>query len=95
VGVNFHSRFLVKGRRATLDDVVRHVRYLVRVAGIDHVAIGSDFEGDILPPRGLEDVRAMPKLSQALEHAGLSRSAVEHVFGLNALRVLCGGRADE
>jgi len=90
VGVNFHSRFLVKGRRATLDDVVRHVRYLVRIAGVEHVAIGSDFEGDILPPLGLSDVRAMPKLARALEQSGLSRDAVEHIFGLNALRVLCG-----
>jgi membrane dipeptidase len=89
VGVNFHSRFLVDGRRATLDDVVKQVRYLVRVAGVEHVAIGSDFEGDITTPRGLSDVRDMPKLGRALEAAGLSRAAVEQVFALNALRVLC------
>src|SRR5690606_20870976 len=50
VGVNFHSRFLVSGRPATLADVVKHVMHLVRVAGVEHVAIGSDFEGDINPP---------------------------------------------
>jgi membrane dipeptidase len=95
VGVNFHSRFLVKGRRATIDDVVRQIRYLVRLVGVEHVAIGSDFEGDILPPRGLEDVRAMPALARALEQGGLSRSAVEQIFGLNALRVLCGRQRAE
>jgi membrane dipeptidase len=95
VGVNFHSRFLVKGRRATIDDVVRQIQYLVRLVGVEHVAIGSDFEGDILPPRGLEDVRAMPALARALEHRGLSRSAVERIFGLNALRVLCGRQRSE
>ncbi|HET9931613.1 MAG TPA: membrane dipeptidase, partial [Polyangiaceae bacterium] len=35
IGVNFHSRFLAKGRRATLDDVVAHIRYLVRIVGIE------------------------------------------------------------
>lgn len=90
IGVNFHSRFLAKGRRATLDDVVRHIRYLVRTVGEDHVALGSDFEGDILPPVGLEDVRALPALGRALERSGLSRDAVARVFGINALRVLCG-----
>lgn len=92
VGVNFHSRFLARGRRATIDDVVAHIRYLVRVVGVDHVAIGSDFEGDITPPVGLEDVRGFPALGRALEKSGLSREAVEKIFGLNALRVLCPNR---
>ncbi|MGC4093638.1 MAG: membrane dipeptidase [Polyangiaceae bacterium] len=89
IGVNFHSPYVIKGKRARLADVVAQIRYLVRVAGVDHVAIGSDFEGDINPARGLEDVRSMPKLAQALERAGLSHDAVERIFGRNALRVLC------
>jgi membrane dipeptidase len=93
IGVNFHSKFLVSGRRATLRDVVREVLYLVRVAGVDHVAIGSDFEGDISPPTGLSSVRAMPRLAQRLLAAGLSRDAVERIFARNALRVLCAGSA--
>lgn len=92
IGVNFHSRFLRKGRRASIDDVVRHIRYLVRLVGVDHVGIGSDFEGDITAPQGLEDVRAMPKLADALIASGLSHDAVRRIFGLNALRVLCPSR---
>ena len=45
VGVNFHSRFLVKGRRATIDDVVRQIQYLVRLVGVEHVRVDR---GEIL-----------------------------------------------
>lgn len=92
IGVNFHSPFLVRGRRATLADVVRHVLHLVRVAGPEHVALGSDFEGDIRPPSDLPDVTALPRLSAALTRAGLSEDVIASIFSGNALRVLCGER---
>jgi membrane dipeptidase len=95
IGVNFHSKFLVNGRRAKIADVVRHVRHLVRVAGVEHVAIGSDFEGDIRPPEDLPNVRALPRLVAALSAAGLSQAAIERIFGLNALRVLCSSSGAE
>ncbi|MFO7179331.1 MAG: membrane dipeptidase [Pseudomonadota bacterium] len=90
IGVNFHSRFLASGRRATLADVVAHVLHLVKVAGVQHVAIGSDFEGDINPPAELADVGGFPRLASALERAGLSRDDVRRIFSRNALRILCG-----
>jgi membrane dipeptidase len=93
IGVNFHSPFLVRGRRAKVSDVVRHVLYLVRVAGVDHVALGSDFEGDIRPPEDLPDVSGLPRLAAALGRAGLSPAAIARIFSLNALRVLCATRA--
>jgi membrane dipeptidase len=89
VGVNLHSRFLTDHGSASIADVVRHVRHLVRVAGAAHVAIGSDFEGDIRPPRDLPDVSAFPRLAAALTRAGFSRSDTEAIFGGNALRILC------
>jgi membrane dipeptidase len=89
VGVNFHSRFLVTRGRATVADVVRHVLHLVRVAGASHVAIGSDFEGDIDPPVGMESVRGFPRLAKALRRAGLPGEDVARVFGGNAVRLLC------
>lgn len=88
VGINFHARFL--GRQsATLADVVRHVLHVARIGGVDHVAIGSDFEGGIRPPRALRDIGGFDALGAALQHAGLSHSAVEKVFNGNARRVLC------
>jgi membrane dipeptidase len=56
VGVNFYTRFLNPRGRASIADVVRQVRHLSRVMGSEHVAIGSDFEGDIRPATGLSDV---------------------------------------
>jgi membrane dipeptidase len=91
VGVNFHSTFLRPGRKATLADVVAQVLYLVKVMGAEHVAIGSDFEGDIRPAEGLGDVKGYQRLADALLHAGLSTEQVEAVMGKSALRVLCRG----
>jgi membrane dipeptidase len=89
VGVNFHSAFLSRRGKATLADAVRHVKYLVKLMGSDHVAIGSDFEGDINPPPELADVRGYQRLARELEKNGVPKSTVEAVFSTNALRVLC------
>jgi membrane dipeptidase len=89
VGLNFHSPFVVRGRPATLADVVRQALYLVKVAGADHVALGADFEGGIRPAKGLEDASHFPELAEALRSAGLSEAAVRKLFSENALRVLC------
>jgi len=91
IGVNFHGPFLAKGRRARLRDVVQQLQHLRNVAGIDHVAIGSDFEGDIHPPEELRDASRFPMLASALERAGFSTAEVRKIFAENALRVLCGG----
>ena len=94
IGVNFHGPFLARGRRARLRDVVRQVEHLRAVAGIDHVAIGSDFEGDIHPPDELRDASRFPGLAAALVQAGFSDSEVRKIFAQNALRVLCGEDAE-
>lgn len=90
VGLNFHSPFVARGRPATLDDVVRQALYLLEQAGVDHVALGSDFEGGIRPARGLEDAGRFPALALALRRAGLGEAALRKLFSENALRVLCG-----
>lgn len=89
IGVNFHGPFLARGRAARLTDVIAHIRHLVRVAGIDHVAIGSDFEGDIRPPPELADASRFPRLARALSQAGFPAQAIRKIFAVNALRVLC------
>ena len=89
IGVNFHGPFLARGRRATLSDVVAQVQHLTQVAGLDHVAIGSDFEGDIHPPAELADASRFPRLSAALAKAGFDEQSLRKIFADNALRVLC------
>ncbi len=89
VGINFHAPFLVRGRPPTIDDVTSHVMHMVDLVGAEHVAIGSDFEGGIRTPPGLESARDFPSLARALLDRGLSRSDVGKIFSRNAIRVLC------
>jgi len=73
---------------ATVDDVVEQVDHAVKVAGIDHVGIGSDYDGISGPPKGLEDVSKLPVLKAALKKKGYTDDDLKKIFGLNTLRVL-------
>jgi membrane dipeptidase len=65
--------------------IARAVAYAVRVAGADHVALGSDFDGAVTVPF---DASGLPQVTQALLDAGLSEDVVARVMGGNTLRVL-------
>ena len=73
---------------ATLDDVADHIDHAVEVAGIDHVGIGSDFDGISGPPAGLEDISRMPALVATLLKRGYQNSAIKKLLGENHLRVI-------
>ncbi len=73
---------------ATLKQVADHIDHVRQVAGIDHVGIGSDFDGITEVPDGLEDVSKFPDLIAELLRRGWSEPDVKKVAGLNALRVL-------
>jgi membrane dipeptidase len=73
---------------ASLSDVADHIDYVRKVAGIDHVGIGSDFEGFDGPPDGLEDVSCYPALLAELVRRGYTREEIKKLAGLNLLRVL-------
>jgi membrane dipeptidase len=72
---------------ATVEDAADHVDHAVKVAGIDHVGIGSDFDGISGPPKGLEDISKMGALKAALRKRGYSEEDLKKIFGLNTLRV--------
>ena len=74
--------------KATLAMVADHIDYLRRVAGIDHVGIGSDFDGIEVVPEGLEDVSMYPKLTAELLRRGWSDEDIRKLLGLNVLRVM-------
>src|SRR2546425_431161 len=76
------------GPRATLRQVADHIEHIRDVAGVDHVGLGSDFDGITTVPVGLEDVAKFPDLLAELLRRGWSEQDVRKVAGLNVLRVL-------
>ena len=72
---------------ASLSDVADHIDHVRKVAGIEHVGIGSDFDGFEGTTDGLEDVSCYPALLAELIRRGYSREAIQKLAGLNLLRV--------
>jgi membrane dipeptidase len=72
--------------RGTVSDVADHIDHIVKVAGIDHVGIGSDFDGITAAPAGLDDVSCYPRLTEELLKRGYSEADVHKVLGGNVLR---------
>jgi membrane dipeptidase len=74
---------------ATMDMLMQHFEHAIKVAGIDHVGIGSDFDGvDGLLPTGMEDVSKLPTITYELLKRGYSEADVKKVLGENLLRVM-------
>lgn len=84
VGVNFYPSFTGGPR---LQHILDHIEYLARVMGIDHVALGSDFDGYSHVVEDLEDVSKLPNLTAGLIERGYSPADVRKILGNNALRV--------
>jgi membrane dipeptidase len=80
------------GVHASLEDAADHIEHIRRVAGVDHVGIGSDFDGITSVPRGLEDVSRLPYLLAELLDRGWTRDDLMKLCGANVLRVM---RANE
>ena len=74
--------------RATIADTANHIDHIRKVAGIDHVGLGGDYDGITSVPQGLEDVSTYPALTAELLRRGYSDDDVKKVLGLNILRVM-------
>ncbi|MDX1577196.1 MAG: dipeptidase [Gemmatimonadota bacterium] len=79
--------------RATLADVADHIEHVRSVAGIDHVAIGGDFDGIDRGPVGLEDVSTYPALFAELSRRGWTESELRRLAAGNMLRVMRAAEA--
>ena len=77
-----------KTPRATLDDAVAHIDRVVKLAGIDAVGIGSDFDGVNCVPTGLDDVSKFPNLTRALLEKGYTPEQIRKIYGGNTLRLM-------
>jgi membrane dipeptidase len=74
--------------RATVTDVADHIDHIKKVAGIDHIGLGGDFDGISSVVQGLEDVSTYPALTAELLRRGYKDDEIKKILGLNILRVM-------
>jgi len=73
--------------KVTWEKIIEHIDHAVKIAGVDHVGLGSDFDGATMP-LGMEDVSRLPAITGALLKRGYSEPDIEKILGANILRVM-------
>jgi membrane dipeptidase len=73
--------------KVTWEKIIEHIDHAVKVAGAEHVGLGSDFDGATMPV-GMEDASKLPKITDALLKKGYSEADIEKILGGNILRVM-------
>jgi len=68
--------------------IADHIDHVVKVGGIDHVGLGSDFDGVDAVPKGMEDCSKLPNLVRELARRGYSAEDLQKIAGGNLLRVM-------
>lgn len=87
VGVTFNPSF-VHPEQATLERVLEHIVHIIKLTSVDHVCIGSDFDGIDKTPTDLEDVSKLPGITLGLLKRGFSEVEIGKIMGQNVLRAL-------
>ncbi len=91
VGLNYAVPFLREDGKPNADttvaEIARHARYIADLIGVDHVALGSDFDGAMMP-KDLPDVTQLPRLLAALRDVGFNEDEVHRIAYRNWIRVL-------
>jgi len=82
------ARYEARLPRPGLERIADHIDRVVQVAGVDHVGLGSDFDGIDSTPRGMEDVSKLPNLVRELARRGYSEDDLVKILGGNLLRVM-------
>jgi len=88
-GDKLTREFVAQGKLPRVDytKIIEHIDHAVKVAGVDHVGLGSDFDGANMP-YGMEDATMLPKITEALLRKGYSEGDVRKILGENTLRVM-------
>jgi len=73
--------------RVDFSKIIEHIDHAVKVAGVEHVGLGSDFDGANMP-YGMEDATKLPKITESLLKKGYSEGDVKKILGENTLRVM-------
>ena len=87
IQINFYPYFLTTTAQANVEDVIRHIDHAVKVGGIEHVGIGTDFDGIKVTPVGLENISKLPVVFDLLSERGYSDDQIEKIASGNFLRV--------
>lgn len=87
VGVMFQCQFL-GASKVTAETVVDHLEHIITLVGEDYAALGSDFDGAIIPPRDLKSVLQLPRLVEIMLRRGYGERVIKKVLGQNFLRAL-------
>ena len=82
-----YKDIVAKLHRPDYTEIVDHIDHMVKVAGIDHVGLGSDFDGCRLPD-GLDDCSKVPLITEELLKRGYSDIDIRKIHGENSLRVM-------
>jgi membrane dipeptidase len=90
VGINFCTGFLHKDAKLVpdtpIEDILKHIMYAADKMGVEHVAIGSDFDGALIP-EDIGDVAGLPRLIKALMDQGFDEASIRKIAHENWLRV--------
>jgi membrane dipeptidase len=85
--------FAAKIGRAPFNSLIDHFDHIITVAGIDHVGIGTDFDGIPVPPEGIDSAADLPKVTAALMARGYTAEDMRKLLGGNLLRVFAAVQA--
>jgi membrane dipeptidase len=85
---NIWARYASQFPAPSYTTIADHIDHAVQVAGIDHVGLGSDFDGIDSAPKGMEDVSKLPDLVRELARRGYSQEDLKKILGGNLLRVM-------
>ena len=77
----------MKSLRPPLSLLLDHLDYIVKLIGVDHVGLGSDFDGISSSPQQLDDVTGLPLLTKALLERGYKKKDIRKILGGNFIRV--------
>ena len=88
VGINFYAKFLsLTPEKASINTVIDHIKYIAELIGVDHVGLGSDFDGINMTPKGLENASKIKNIPPLLREEGFSENEINKIMGNNFQRV--------
>ncbi|MGQ9532044.1 MAG: dipeptidase [Desulfotomaculales bacterium] len=88
LGLSFVPHFVTSRVPATLEDLLDHVDHVAGLVGVDHLGLGSDFDGTAVPVRDLEDAGRLVNFTRGLVARGYDEESIRKILGGNYLRVL-------